>query len=91
MYSLKPGVVEKDGMDVDIERPVLINPPGRASLFLELRGGESMVDLDIPLHARYLAPSELGHEAVILEKPVSAGWGCPPFGMAQPSINRKQG
>ena len=68
---------------IDIERPVL--PRTRAlqhtNLDLIVEAGDGIVDLDIPLHARYLAPNEVGSEVISLESVISAGWVCGPVGM----------
>ena len=75
-WSLSPQVI-------DIERAVLIHPSESSLLGLKLVEGNGPVHLSIPLHARYLAPNDVGSEVVSIEQPISAGWVCPPSGMSR--------
>lgn len=69
-WTLRPEVI-------DIERPVRdTTEVSRLDLEVRTVTGGGMVDLDIPTHARYLAPSLLGSETTSLRKAVSAGWVC---------------
>jgi hypothetical protein len=63
---------------VDIERPVQPHHTEVAqTLELRIHEGDGMVDLDIPMHARYLAPNSFGYEGIVLPKdPLTAGWRC---------------
>ena len=73
----------------DIERPILpksiMLQQSVLDLIVEARDGT--VDLDIPLHARYLSPNEFGSEVISLESVISAGWVCDPVGMRNLDID----
>jgi hypothetical protein len=66
---------------VDIERPEMRDGEG-STLDLRMKGGSgSLVEVDVPLHARYLEPSEVGHRIVSLfgdhgQGQLQGGWVC---------------
>ena len=73
-WSLYPEVI-------DIERPVSLANAEISNLDLSLKAGDGMLKLDIPLHARYLAPTLSGIKTISLGKnALAAGWVCPPHG-----------
>jgi len=83
-WSITPDVI-------DIERPVAsqrkgkwkaVEAEGEQTLSLELTHAFDSLNLDLPLHARYLAPSEAGEETVTLfgadgQGCLQVSWSCP--------------